>query len=299
MDFLGLLSLLQQGSRQTSSGDAGAAGAVVILMLLGIFIASLAFNWFIAWLVSNAAKSKRCSSSDVSMVFWITFFLGPIIGLIVLSTRKPGQFQYNQPGRGRPMGRPGGRQMGPRRGGGPRPGGPRLPGGRGRGPTLPQGMQQQQYDDGYDQQGGYDQGYQQQPAYDQGYSKAPAPPPQQQAPPGFIFCPRCGQQNGVQRDDCWSCGLGFHPSMKEGAGAEDQPVGGYSNQSGPGEETVKQVQTVGEETVTQQNTPDVTERILKVACNACGKKFSGPESKVARVRKCPKCGVEPFEFTSL
>lgn len=288
MDPTYLLPLLQQGTRQPTNAEAGAAGVVVILILFVVFLGSLGFNWLLAWLVGNAAKNKRCSPGDVSLVFWITFFLGPIIGLIILATRKPGMQPYG-PQPGRPGGRPGGRPMGPRGGGGPRPGGPRMPGGRRRGPSLPRGTQQQQLNQGYDQQ----------PAYDDGYAAPPPPvaPPQQAAPPGFLFCPRCGQQNGVQRDDCWSCGIGFHPSMKEDVAEE--PADAYSNQSGPGEETVKKVQVVGEETVLKEEAPEPTERILKVACNACGKKFSGPEGKIARVSKCPKCAAEPFSFTMI
>jgi hypothetical protein len=120
--------------------------------------------------------------------------------------------------------------------------------------------------------------------------------------PAFMFCPRCGKQNGVSRNDCWSCGLGFHASMKPGAEPLDEldyeedmdqleyfpdaPKASIST-----EETVKQVPPVGEETVLQEAAPDP---VVKFRCKSCRKKFSAEQSKLGRIKKCPACGARPF-----
>ena len=126
----------------------------------------------------------------------------------------------------------------------------------------------------------------------------------------------------MAREDCWSCGLGFHPSMKpaggegpeidylpDGAGVIPQEsVETVRQRSSPGEETVKQVETVGEETVKQapsvgeetvlkaQVATEPTERVIKVRCLDCQKKFSGREGIIVKLQKCPKCKEFPFRY---
>lgn len=122
--------------------------------------------------------------------------------------------------------------------------------------------------------------------------------------PAFMFCPRCGKQNGVSRTDCWSCRLAFHASMKPGAEAVDDqenlddleyfsdPSRALATPTVSMEETVRQVPPMGEETVRQTTTPP--EPYVKFRCTTCRKKFSIVESRLAKIQKCPGCGVRPF-----
>jgi hypothetical protein len=121
--------------------------------------------------------------------------------------------------------------------------------------------------------------------------------------PAFMFCPRCGKQNGVSRNDCWSCGLGFHASMKPGAEALDEleyeedldnleyfPTPAQTSAST--EDTVKQVPPVGEETVLKGAAS--AGPYVKFRCTTCRKKFSVVQSRLCGIKKCPACGVRPF-----
>jgi hypothetical protein len=248
-------------------------GGLVIAFFLFAMLIGIGLSIGLGLFVRSAARGRGHDDSFCTMMMVLTFFLGPVIPLIIVfSTQGKGNkyTQIRHPGR--PPLPPGARRPGPpmRR----MPSSPQF---------APQGV-------------------------------APPPPPVvvAPAPPGFLNCPRCGQQNGVARDDCWSCGLGFHPSMKpppaedledldylpdDAAVIPQASVETVRQRSSPGEETVKQAPQVGEETVVkEQVATQPTERVIKVRCKDCRKKFSGRESIIEKLQTCPKCKGFPFQY---
>jgi hypothetical protein len=86
---------------------------------------------------------------------------------------------------------------------------------------------------------------------------------------GEIQCAKCGKNNDLTLESCWFCKAPLIPADADGTNQGDA-----EQKSGH---------------------PDK----LRVACRACGRRFEGMKGKILVLRKCPRCGVVPFDYQLL
>ncbi len=113
---------------------------------------------------------------------------------------------------------------------------------------------------------------------------------------GQIRCHQCGSMNAEERRTCWHCGLDFYAEVSQQSSGSS-----YNDEATPIVGSVATVQNVepridADATPIAPMEPVVSEPTeIKVRCKACNKKFSGKPHHIRRLKKCPRCGVTPFE----
>ncbi|MCA8917231.1 MAG: hypothetical protein KDB90_17705 [Planctomycetes bacterium] len=164
---------------------------------------------------------------------------------------------------------------------------------------------------------------------------APAPaPPTANAPspqvllPGFIRCPRCGEQANPSLAACWNCKLPFRAEdpaplappeslpeqMPTRPSETDSTSFDESGAQDPGDadatpvaplatnEPAMQGKVADSDATPIMGTPVSSEAAdveIKVRCKACNKRYSGSAAKLSRLRSCPRCKASPFETEQL
>lgn len=109
--------------------------------------------------------------------------------------------------------------------------------------------------------------------------------------PGQIRCPRCGTMNAAELASCWHCSLSFHQTVDVPEADEDDPL----RQMWKARRAKREREKVREfEELTKESSG-----AIRIQCNACGKRFSGPTTRVQSITACPKCGIEPFDYKVL
>ena len=136
---------------------------------------------------------------------------------------------------------------------------------------------------------------------------------------GQIRCPRCGTTNAIELTSCWSCSYAFDvpaaPEVSNGAtprrgqasalaiAAEPKlmecPACGTLNS--PGRATCRHCEGGLPVSAPSHSGRSVGNDIdpVKVACKACGKKFTGQRVKIASLGSCPRCSATPFDVTEV
>jgi hypothetical protein len=158
--------------------------------------------------------------------------------------------------------------------------------------------------------------YREQMAQAEAARNAVVPAPTRSLPPGFLLCPRCGQQANTALSACWNCKLPFQSAMVLPA----QPAGQVApapyaapfrtpGQSGVDNTSQADVSVGMSQFSSAPDVADVTpilptpatrgERLIKVRCNACGKRYSGSVAQIATLKACRRCNTAPFDGVTI